>query len=346
MNGALLSNLLEPAVLFFALGVLAGAIRSNLEVPASVTRFLSLYLLMAIGFKGGLAFADGGVNGTGIALVLAAVLLAFVVPSWSFLVLRRRVPPLDAAAIAATYGSVSAVTFIAATRFLLDRGESVSGAMTVALVMMESPAIVMAVVLASWVRARQGIAVAVAGSGGDLGPGGVIADDAGSPGSSMKTVLREALTDGAQLLLIGSFVIGAVSGERGSEAMAPFVDSLFNGLLSFFLLDMGLLVARQLREARDLNPSLVLFGLTAPVLNALLAIVLARIIGAEVGDATMLAVLAASASYIVVPAVIRSAIPEARPSRYFTLALGVTFPFNLIVGIPLYAAIVTRWWGS
>jgi hypothetical protein len=346
VNGALASNLLEPAVLFFALGLVAGAIRSNLEVPAPVTRFLSLYLLMAIGFKGGLAIADGGLGGEGLALVLAAVALAVAVPAWSFLVLRRRVPGLDAAAIAATYGSVSAVTFIAATRFLLERGETVSGAMTVALVMMESPAIVMAVVLAGWVRARQGVTAAVTTGGGDLGPGGAIADDATTPNTSMRSVLHEALTDGAQLLLIGSLVIGAVSGERGSDAMAPFVDSLFNGLLSFFLLDMGLLVARQLREARDLDRSLLLFGVVAPVVNALLAIGVARAIGAGTGNATMLAVLAASASYIVVPAVVRSAIPEARPSRYFTLALGVTFPFNLIAGIPLYAAIVNAWWGS
>lgn len=344
MDGSLLSNLLEPAVLFFALGLIAGAVRSNLEIPGPVTRFLSLYLLMAIGFKGGLALADGGLGGEGLALVAAAVGLAVLVPSWSFLVLRRRVPPLDAAAIAATYGSVSAVTFIAATRFLLDRGEIVSGAMTVALVLMESPAIVMAVVLASWVRTRQGVAASVAP--GELGPGAVLADDATTPNTSARAILHEAFTDGAQLLLIGSLVIGAISGQRGSEAMAPFVDSLFNGLLSFFLLDMGLLVARQLREARDLDRSLVLFGLVAPVVNALLAIVVARAIGAGQGNATMLAVLAASASYIVVPAVIRSAIPEARPSRYFTLALGVTFPFNLIVGIPLYAAIVERWWGG
>jgi hypothetical protein len=344
VNGTLLSNLLEPAVLFFVLGLIAGAIRSNLEIPAPVTRFLSLYLLMAIGFKGGLAIADGGLGGEGLALVLAAVLLAVVVPSWSFLVLRRRVAPLDAAAIAATYGSVSAVTFIAATRFLADRGEEVGGAMTVALVMMESPAIVMAVVLASWVRART--AVVAGPSPGGLGPGGVIADDAATPNTSVRSVLHEALTDGAQLLLIGSLVIGAISGDRGAVAMAPFVDSLFNGLLSFFLLDMGLLVARQLRDARDLDRALVAFGLAAPVVNALLAIVVARAIGAAPGNATMLAVLAASASYIVVPAVVRSAIPEARPSRYFTLALGVTFPFNLIVGIPLYAGIVDRLWGT
>ena len=345
MNGSLLSNLLEPAVLFFALGLVAGAVRSNLEIPAPVTRFLSLYLLMAIGFKGGLALADGGLDAEGFALVVAAIGLAIAIPSWSFLVLRRRVPPLDAAAIAATYGSVSAVTFIAATRFLADRGDAVSGVMTVALVLMESPAIVMAVVLASWVRARQGATVATA-VGGELGPGAAIADDAAAPNTSVRAVLHEALTDGAQLLLIGSLVIGAISGDRGSAAMAPFVDSLFNGLLSFFLLDMGLLVARQLREARDLDRGLVLFGVLAPVVNALLAISVARVIGTTAGNATMLAVLAASASYIVVPAVVRSAIPEARPSRYFTLALGVTFPFNLIAGIPLYAAIVEGWWGS
>jgi uncharacterized protein len=336
-DNALLASLFEPAVLFFFLGLLVGVVRSNLEIPAQVTKFLSLYLLMAIGFKGGHAIAVGGFGSTDVALVGSAIVLALAIPTWSFLVLRRRIEGFDAAAIAATYGSVSAVTFIAATQFLAERGHAVSGSMTVALVLMESPAIVMAVLLSTWIRHRASVPARA--------PSLSIQEEARtSPSVRIRTILHEAFTDGAHLLLIGSLVIGAVSGERGSAAMAPFVDGLFKGLLAFFLLEMGLLVARQLREARDMTPFLVGFALLMPVVNALVAVALARVIGAGPGNATMLAVLAASASYIVVPAVVRYAIPEARPSRYFTMALGVTFPFNVVVGIPLYASIVERLW--
>jgi hypothetical protein len=342
----LLSNLVEPAVLFFFLGVLVGFVRSNLEIPQQVTKFLSLYLLMAIGFKGGQAIAQGGFGGEGVLLVLAAVVLALVIPAWSFLVLRRKVPAFDAAAIAATYGSVSAVTFVAATQFVLGRGEQISGAMTVALVLMESPAIVMAVLLATWVRNREKAPepLVVAATAGSPSRDGTVIVAEPDATLSMKSILHEAFTDGAHLLLIGSLVIGAISGEKGGEAMDPFVNGLFKGLLAFFLLEMGLLVARQLREARDMTPFLVGFGLLMPIVNAFVAIGVAKLIGAPPGDATMLAVLAASASYIVVPAVVRYAIPEARPSRYFTMALGVTFPFNILLGIPLYAAVVELLW--
>lgn len=332
MQSSSLASLLEPTVLFFLLGIALGLMRSPLEIPAQVAKFLSMYLLVAIGFKGGQAIAAGGFGAEGVYLILAAVLLALAIPAWSFVILRRKVPPLDAAAVAATYGSVSAVTFVAATQFVTSQGDQVSGAMTVALVLMESPAIVMAVVLATWVRSQS--------SGPDMSGGQRPADDP----RSVRTVVREAFTDGPILLLVGSLVIGAVSGSKGGEAMAPFVGGLFKGLLAFFLLEMGLLVGRRLRETRDLTAFLIGFALIMPVVNASVAIGLARLIGASGGNAIILAVLAASASYIVVPAVVRSAIPEARPGVYFTMALGVTFPFNIIVGIPLYAAMVDWLW--
>lgn len=336
MDTSILSNLTDPAILFFGLGLFVAAVRSNLEIPAPIAKFLSLYLLMAIGFKGGQALGETGVTDAAVRVVGIALLLALVIPVIGFLVLRRRVNHFDAAAIAATYGSVSAVTFIAASEFVAARGDEAGGYLTVALVLMESPAIIMAVLLATWARAHQRSQPQEHAQRGEVGPA------TSRVSLPMKAILHEAFTDGAHLLLIGSLVIGAASGTAGGEAMAPFVEDVFKGLLAFFLLEMGLLVARQLREVRDVGPFLVGFGIVMPLVGAAMALALGGIAGLSVGDLTVLAVLAASGSYIVVPAVVRYAIPEARPSRYFTMSLAVTFPFNIVVGIPLYYAVAQR----
>lgn len=353
MDLSTVSNLTDPAILFFFLGLLAGAVRSNLEIPAPVAKFLSLYLLVAIGFKGGQALAATGVTGAAVRVVALGVALALVIPAIGFVVLRRRVNAFDAAAVAATYGSVSAVTFIAGSQFLVARGDAPGGYLTVALVLMESPAIIMAVLLASWARSRQRAAETATGPSlavvhgepqpaplsGTAVPHAPVATAAPpAPPLSMRAILHEALTGGPHMVLIGSLVIGAVSGPAGGAAMTPFVDHVFTGLLAFFLLEMGLLVARQLRETRDVGPFLVGFALGMPLVGAALALTLGSAVGLGVGDLTLLAVLAASGSYIVVPAVVRYAIPEARPSRYLTMALAITFPFNIVIGIPLYHA--------
>ena len=364
MDADILKNLTDPAILFFFLGVTIGLIRSNLEIPAPIAKFLSLYLLMALGFKGGQALADAGLSGDGAKVIGAAIVLALVIPVIWFLVLRKRIDAFDAAAIAATYGSVSAVTFVTASQFLVSRGDEAGGHMTVAMVLMESPAIIMAVLLATWVRAKMktsntigatptaalvGDTLATTDSrtlvpeaphpAGERGPEeGVIATE---PPISIKEVFREAFTDGVNLLFIGSMVVGFISGPTGGEAMAPFINGLFKGLLSFFLLEMGLLVARRLREVRDVGPFLIAFGVIVPFINASLALTIGWALRLPVGDLTLLAVLAASGSYIVVPAVVRYAIPEAAPSRYLTLALGITFPINITIGIPLYYAVAS-----
>ena len=367
MDADILKNLTDPAILFFFLGLTIGLIRSNLEIPAPIAKFLSLYLLMALGFKGGQALADAGLSGDGVKVIGAAIVLALVIPVIWFLVLRNRIDAFDAAAIAATYGSVSAVTFVTASQFLVSRGDEAGGHMTVAMVLMESPAIIMAVLLATWVRAKLKTSNASATTpatsvasllsdklatadssalvpeaphaAGARGPeeGGVDTE----PPISIKEVFREAFTDGVNLLLIGSMVVGFISGPAGGEAMAPFINGLFKGLLAFFLLEMGLLVARRLREVRDVGPFLIAFGVIVPFINAALALALGWALRLPVGDLTLLAVLAASGSYIVVPAVVRYAIPEAAPSRYLTLALGITFPINITIGIPLYYAIAS-----
>ncbi len=345
------SMLLEPAILFFVLGVVVALIGSNLEIPQPVAKFLSLYLLMAVGFKGGQSLAHTGLNAEVGRVVGLAMVLAVAIPAWSYLILKRGVGLFDAAAIAATYGSVSAVTFTVASQFVAAHGDPTSGGATVALVLMESPAIIMAVLLASWARSHVAAQSAVPGVGAaepgveSVVPEAVAGDRPAAP-VRLKAVLHEAFTDGAHLLLIGSLIIGALAGEKGAEAMKPFTGDLFKGFLAFFLLEMGILVGRQMRQVRDVGPFLLGFGLVMPPLHALIAIGLARVAGLSTGDAVMLAVLGASASYIVVPAVVRYAIPEARPSRYFTLSLAVTFPFNVLAGIPFYHHLVRRVWGA
>jgi len=313
-----MSSFLDPAILFFVFGIVAGSLRSNLEIPPQVSRFLSLYLLMALGLKGGFALAKSGLTGE-VALTLgAALLLAFVVPAIGYLLLRRFVSGFDAAAIAATYGSVSAVTFITATQYLELRGLPYGGHMAAAMALMESPAIVMAVVLANRVRKQQ---------------------TAGAPSHGLGKVLHESLTDGAQLLLLGAMVVGLLSGDAGEKAMKPFAGDLFKGMLAFFLLDMGLLAARNVGQLRGRSPLLLAYAIGAPLAHAALAFALGRALGIQPGNLALLMVLAASASYIAVPAVVRHAIPEASAPLYFGLSLGLTFPFNILLGIPLYVRV-------
>jgi len=318
------SALLDPAILFFGVGFFAGLVRSNLEIPQPVSRFLSLYLLMALGLKGGFALAKSGLTQEVAAGLAAALLLAVIVPILGYFLLRRFIPAFDAAALAATYGSVSAVTFITATQHLENQGVLFGGHMAAAMALMESPAILLAVVLANRIRRQSSAQPNVSGAG---------------------AVLRESFTEGAQLLLLGAMVVGLVSGEPGQVAMNPFTGELFKGLLAFFLLDMGLQAARNLPEVRGKSTMVLAYAVLAPLFHASLALGLALVLGLSPGDGALLMVLAASASYIAVPAVLRHALPEANPSLYFGLSLGVTFPLNLLLGIPLYAYVAGRFLG-
>ena len=328
-----MNSFLDPAILFFAFGVFAGTIKSNLEIPPPISRFLSLYLLMALGLKGGFALAKSGMTPEVATSLACAVALAVIVPALDYFFLKRVVPAFDAAAIAATYGSVSAVTFITAVQFLESSGIGFGGHMAAAMALMESPAIVLAVLAANVLRQRAASpVVAVQGGAAVLG---------GSPRSVMPLgrVLHESLTDGAQLLLLGAMVIGLLSGDAGKASMQPFSGDLFKGMLAFFLLDMGLLTARNLGKLKGTRPVLLAYGILAPLAHAGLALAFAIMTGMSAGNGALLMVLAASASYIAVPAVLRHAMPEARPSLYFGMSLGVTFPFNLLLGIPLYASV-------
>lgn len=317
-----MTSLLDPAVLFFLVGLFAGLVRSNLEIPPAISRFLALYLLMALGLKGGLSLAQTGLTQEVLASLGLAIVLALITPVIGFLVLRRTTTPFNAIAIAATYGSVSAVTFITANQFLDRLGVDHGGYMAAAMAIMESPAVILAVLMANLVRK------------GQLGGSQGIAS-APHPGGLMST-LHESFTDGAQLLLLASMVIGFYMGPEGAAAMKPFSADLFKGMLAFFLLDMGLLAARSMGSLRNQSLFLVVYAVVAPLVHASIAVVLANWAGLTVGDTTLLAVLAASASYIAVPAVLREAIPEADASVYVGLSLGITFPLNILLGIPLY----------
>ncbi|MCA3238201.1 MAG: sodium-dependent bicarbonate transport family permease [bacterium] len=322
-----MNNLLDPAILFFVFGVLAGAVRSNLEIPPAVAKFLSLYLLMALGLKGGFALAQSGLDPT-VALSLgAALLMAFLVPAVGYTLLKRFVSRFDAAAVAASYGSVSAVTFVTAMQYLESNQLAAGGHMTVAMVIMESPAIIMAVLLANAARHAQST------------PGTLSGTSPQTASLPLGKILHESFTDGAHLLLLGAMAVGYLSGEAGKSVMQPFSGDLFKGMLAFFLLDMGLMVARNFHAVRGQSPVLLGYAALGPLVHAGLALLLALLLGLPAGDAALLMVLSASASYIVVPAVLRYAIPEANPSLYFGLSLGITFPLNILVGIPVYTAV-------
>ncbi|MDB5844933.1 MAG: hypothetical protein JWP79_2243 [Polaromonas sp.] len=328
-----MQNLLDPAILFFVFGVLAGLLKSNLEIPPQISRFLALYLLMALGLKGGFALAESGLTTEVASSLACAVALAVAVPAIGYRVLRRFVSPFDALAVAATYGSVSAVTFITAVQYLETHGLAFGGHMAAAMALMESPAIILAVVLANTVRQQAAATrgVSLGASGAALAAGGLK-----SGGISIGKVLHESFTDGAQLLLLGAMAVGMLSGDAGHTAMKPFVGDLFKGLLAFFLLDMGLTAARNMPAVRGKSPLLLAYAVLAPLAHAGLALGLSLMAGLGAGNASLLMVLAASASYIAVPAVLRHAVPEASPSLYFGMSLGITFPLNILLGIPVY----------
>ena len=310
---------LDPTILFFIFGIFAGLVKSNLEIPQPISRFLSLYLLMALGLKGGFALDKSGFTPE-IAMSLGvAITLSIVIPLLCYNLLKRKLDKLDAAAIAATYGSISAVTFITTTQVLDQAGISYGGHMAAAMALMESPAIIIAIILANRIR-QQRVGNA-------------------SPRTSLGKVLHESFTDGGQLLLLGALVVGLISGEAGNKVMAPFSIDLFKGLLAFFLLDMGLLAAKSLGELKGKPPITLFYAFIAPPLHAMLALSLCCLLNISLGDTILLMILAASASYIAVPAVLRHAMPEVSPALYMGMSLGITFPLNIILGIPIYTAI-------
>ena len=310
------SNLLTPIILSFALGMIAAFARSDLTIPEAVAKGMSIYLLFAIGFKGGAGVAAHGLGQVLVLSLLSGLVLSFALPFVAFALLRvmTGLNVIDAAAVAAHYGSISIVTFVAATSVLNSAGIASEGYMVAVAAVMEAPAILSAL----WLVARNGT-----GRGFD------------------KELAREILLNGSIVLLVGSFLIGVVTGEKGLAQISSFIVAPFQGVLCLLLLDMGLVAGRGLRSARGaLGLGTVAFGITMPLISATCGLALGLLIGLSPGGVLLMMVLSASASYIAVPAAMRVALPEANPSIYLTLSLGVTFPFNLTIGIPLYLAVV------
>jgi len=309
-------NLISPIVLSFALGLVAALARSDLSIPEAAAKALSIYLLFSIGFKGGVSVAEHGVDiSLGLSL-LAGIVLSAAMPLLAFQLLRwmSRMDRTNAAAVAGHYGSISIVTFVAASSVLESRGISAEGYMVAVAAAMEAPAILSAL----WLASRGG-------------SGSVTRMDSG--------LWREVLLNGSIVLLVGAFLIGWVTGPEGLADIESFVVAPFKGVLCLFLLDMGLLAGRGMQSGRKaLGIGSIAFGLIMPVLGSLLGLAAASVLGLSTGGTLLLMVLSASASYIAVPAAMRVALPEAKPAIYLTLSLGVTFPFNLVLGIPLYLA--------
>ena len=312
---------IESAVLFFFLGMLAIFLKSDLEIPPPLPKLFSLYLLLAIGFKGGYELEQSGITAQIGLTLLAAVLMASLVPVYSFFILKTKLDGYNAAAIAATYGSISAVTFITAQSFLKILSINSDGYMVAALALMESPAIVVGILLVIiFAKSKE--------------------NEADSSEFSWSEVLREAFLNGSVFLLVGSVLIGILTGQKGWDKLEPFTQGIFYGVLAFFLLDMGIVAARRIKDLSKTGSFLIAFSVFMPVANAIIGIIIAKIIGISQGNALLFAVLCASASYIAVPAAMRMTVPEANPSLYVSMALALTFPFNIIVGIPLYMNII------
>jgi uncharacterized protein len=321
MNASLImSNILSPPILFFFLGMSAVILKSDLEIPQPLPKLFSLYLLLAIGFKGGAELVKSGVSQEVVLTLFAAIMMATIVPIYTFFILRIRLDLYNAAAMAATYGSISAVTFITAGSFLSELGISFSGYMVAALALMESPAIIVGLVLVKIF---------------DMDKDGEF---------SWPEVLKEAFLNSSVFLLVGSLIIGVLSGEKGWKLEAPFTQEIFYGVLTFFLLDMGLVAAGKIKDLGKTGSFLIAFSILIPILNATIGILLAKVIGMPQGNALLFSVLCASASYIAVPAAMRLTLPEANPSLYVTSALALTFPFNIIIGIPLYLYGINMLW--
>ncbi len=312
----LISNLTNPTLLFFLLGIFAILVKSDLEIPASSSKFISLYLLFAIGFKGGQELAHSPFSPEILYSLIFGVLIASLIPLYIFFILKRRMNVSDAGAVAATYGSVSAVTFVAATSFLESQSIPFGGHMVAVMALMESPAIIVGVIL--MLRYDK---------------------DSESDGNLLG-VIQHSFTNGSVLMILGSLIIGFIADTKQAEGIKPFTTDIFKGFLAIFLLEMGMVTAKRFSAFRKYGWFVTVFALLIPLVNGSLIALLSRFVTTEDGNRFIFAILAASASYIAVPAAMRLAAPKSDPGLYIPMALGLTFPFNITIGMPIYFAIV------
>jgi hypothetical protein len=312
----LLENLTNPALLFFVLGIIAVHLKSDLEIPENSSKFISLYLLFAIGFKGGQELAHSTFTMEIVWSMIFGITIAALIPIYSFFILKRRLNIYDSAAIAAAYGSVSAVTFVTAATYLENMNISFGGHMVAVMALMEAPAIIIGVVMIRLYAPKQ-------------------KEQAG-----MKQIIQHALTNGSVVLILGSLIIGILASEQQAQGIKPFTTDLFKGFLAIFLLDMGIISGRKLKDFIRYGWFTPLFGILIPLLNGCIVAWLSGFISADPGNRFIFAILAASASYIAVPAAMKIAAPQANPGLYLPMALAVTFPFNITFGMPIFMYII------
>jgi hypothetical protein len=314
----LLSNLTNPTLLFFVLGVLASIVKSDLEIPASSSKFISLYLLFSIGFKGGQELAHSGFSTEIFYSLLFGLVIAAFVPFYTFFLLKKKMSVSDAGAVAAAYGSVSAVTFVAASSFLEAQQIAFGGHMVAVMALMESPAIIVGVILI------------------------MKFDKVSSQENNLGDIVQHSFTNGSVLMVLGSLIIGLIADTKQAEGIKPFTTDIFKGFLAIFLLEMGMVTAKRFAAFMRYGWFAIVFAIIVPAFNGVWVAWASALVSHDVGNRFVFAILAASASYIAVPAAMRLAAPKADPGLYIPMAIGITFPFNITVGIPLYFFVVSH----
>lgn len=314
----LISNITNPVLLFFILGVIAARLKSDLEIPANSSKFISLYLLFAIGFKGGQELAHSGFNAEIVYSLIFGLVISSLIPLYTFFILKRNLSISDAAAVAAAYGSVSAVTFVTAASFLEMQNLTSSGHMVAVMALMESPAIIVGLILMLIFNK----------------------ENAKRKTINFGSIIHHSFTNGSVLMIIGSLIIGIVADYKQAEGIKPFTTDIFKGFLAIFLLEMGMVTARRFSSFMKYGSFVTLFAILIPAINGVVVAYISQFVTSDPGNRFMFAVLSASASYIAVPAAMKLAAPKADPGLYLPMALGVTFPFNITIGMPLYFIIV------
>ena len=320
----ILQNVLAPPVLFFLIGAIAVFFKSDLEIPAPLPKLFSLYLLLAIGFRGGIEIQKSGFTDQVLPTLGAAIIMSLIIPLIGFLILRYKFNVFNSAAIAAAYGSISAVTFISAESFLDSQNIDFDGFMVGALALMESPAIIVGLLLVKFAAPR---------------------NRPNSRKMYLSSILHESILNGSVYLLLSSLIIGfliASTNPSGIEKMEPFTKDLFYGAECFFLLDMGIVAAQRLPSLKKAGSFLIGFAILMPIFNSLIGVFVAKFLSLGPGNSLLFVVLCASASYLAVPAAMRMTVPEAKSSYYISTTLGLTFPFNIVLGIPIYMSLVNK----
>lgn len=312
----LLDNLTNPALLFFFLGVIAVQVKSDLEIPPSSSKFISLYLLFSIGFKGGQELSHSSFNFEIVWSMVFAIVLALAVPIYAFFILKKRLGVENAGAIAAAYGSVSAVTFVTAVSYLDMEQIAYNGYMVAVMAIMEAPSIIIGVILMMLFNKKRDKSV------------------------SINSIFRHSITNGSVLLIIGSLVIGFLASDAQAQGISPFTTDIFKGFLAVFLLDMGISSGKKIGGLKKYGAFPYVFAVLVPILNGVAVSVLSGLVTGSEGNRLLFAILAASASYIAVPAAMRLAAPKANEGLYLPMALAITFPFNITIGMPLYLYII------